>query len=58
MKLEKRSNIIYDEKGRALAKIDFYQQKRHLRRTCACTIGEYFAILCWLMDNDEQIAFE
>lgn len=53
MKFKEEANTIYDEKGRELAKIDIYGHSRRIRRTPACSIGEYFAILTWLMDRDE-----
>ena len=58
MMYKEEANTVYDEKGRALAKIDVLHNGRRIRRTPACTIGEYFAILSWLMDKDEQVAAE
>lgn len=58
MRFRIEANTVYDERNRALATISFINRKRSIRRTCACTIGEYFAILNWLMDRDEQIAAE
>ena len=56
MTFKEEANTVYDEKGRALAKIDVFHSGRRLRRTPACSLGEYFAILTWLMDKDEQTA--
>lgn len=55
---KEEANTIYDEKGRALAVIDIFRSGRRIRRTPACTLGEYFAILSWLMDRDEQVTAE
>lgn len=58
MIFKEEANTIYDEKGRELAKVDVFRSGRRIRRTPACTIGEYFAILTWLMDKDEQATSE
>lgn len=52
MKFKKKDNTIYDENGRPLVKIVNYGKKKRLERTAACTIGEYFAILSWMMDKE------
>lgn len=56
MTFKLESNTVYDDKDRALATISFVNKVPRVRRTCACTIGEYFAILTWLIDFDEQVA--
>lgn len=56
MTFKEEANTIYDEKGRALAKVDIFRGGRRIRRMPASTIGEYFAILSWEMDRDEQAA--
>lgn len=52
MKLKKKEGIIYDENGRALVKTVYYGKRKVLARTPACTIGEYFAVLSWLLDKE------
>ena len=56
MTFKEEANTIYDEKGRALATVDVRRGKRFIKRTPACTIGEYFAILSWEMDNEQTSA--
>ena len=58
MKLKKKSNIIYDENNRILARIVYFGKRKTVERTPACTLGEYFAILTWLLERNEQITFE
>lgn len=58
MTLKEEANMVYDENGRALAIIDNYRHNRRVRRTPACTIGEYFAILTWLIERDEETSAE
>ena len=52
MKLKKKEGIIYDENGRSLVKTVYYGKRKVLARTPACTIGEYFAVLSWLLDKE------
>lgn len=54
--MTRKGNTIYDERGRALATVWYFGKRRAIERTPACTIGEYFAILSWLMDQDEEAA--
>ena len=58
MMYKEEANTVYDEKGRALARIDVCHNMRYIHRTPACTIGEYFAILSWFLDRNEQITSE
>lgn len=51
MKFKKKEGIVYDEKNRMLARVVYYGERMVLERTPACSIGEYFAILSWLMDK-------
>lgn len=54
--MTQKGNTIFDERGRALAKFVYYGKRRDIERTPTCTIGEYFAILSWLMDQNEEAA--
>lgn len=58
MTFKEEANTVCDEKGRVLARIYVYHGARRVQRTPACTLGEYFAILSWLMDRDEQVTAE
>lgn len=58
MIFREEANTIYDEKNRALVALEFFRGRRYEKRLPACTIGEYFAILTWLMDRDEQVTSE
>ena len=51
-------NAIFDDRGRALVKILNYNDSVHYERTPACTIGEYFAALTWLMEHDGEFTAE
>lgn len=52
MKLKKKGNVIYDEKNRALVRTVYYGKCKVLERTSACSLGEYFAVLTWLMEKE------
>ena len=58
MSFKERNNTICDEKGRPLVRIVHFGGKRWLNRTPACTLGDYFAVLCWLMDQDDETTAE
>jgi len=58
MIFKEEANSVYDERGRELARIETFRNRRRVKRTPACTLGEYFAILSWLMDRDEQVTAE
>jgi len=55
MKLKKKGNVIYDENNRALVRYVYYGKERVIERTPGCTIGEYFAVLTWLLERNEQV---
>lgn len=43
-------NIVKDEKGRVLAVLYDVDGVVRVARTACCSIGEFFLILCWLID--------
>lgn len=53
MKLREEANVVYDDNDRALVALEFFRGRRYERRLPACTIGEYFAVLTWLMDQED-----
>lgn len=58
MQFREEANTIFDEKRRALMTYTMVNGVRHIKRLPACTIGEYFAILTWLIERDGQTASE
>jgi hypothetical protein len=49
MKLD--GKVVYDERQLPLALLYDYGSFIRVRRLCACSIGDYFAILTWLVDK-------
>ena len=43
-------DTVIDKYGRQLARLSDYGRYVKVKRLQACTIGDYFAILNWLMD--------
>lgn len=54
MKFNLKNNIVTDKDGRELVEVEKYGNRTKLRRLSACTVGEYFAVLSWMMDKEDE----
>ncbi len=48
-------NSVFDKDGRKLARLVDYGDYKKVERTPCCSIGDYFAILVWLMEKHGEI---
>lgn len=47
--------VVYDERQLPLALLYDFGSHIRVKRLCACSIGDYFAILTWLVDKGYNV---